>query len=340
MSNNLNMKNGIVLVNLGTPDSPSVKDVRRFLREFLMDPLVVDVAFLIRWILVHFIIAPFRGPKSAKEYQMLWTEQGSPLKFHSMALAQKLSVLLEGQFNIEMVMRYQNPDIRSGLEKLKAAGVEQLLIVPLFPQYAEATTLSIFNKVDLELEKMRWQPDIKKITSFAINTHFIDALTSGLNDEDISATDHIIFSYHGLPERQLTKLDQQCLTSGCCDSLNAKNKLCYKAQCYATSRAVAEKMQIPEDKYTVCFQSRQGNIPWIQPYVDDVIKQQATEGAKHLMVLSPAFVADCLETIIEIGHTYRNLFKDLGGETLVLVPSLNDTDEWVNALHNIILEHD
>ena len=132
MSNNLNMKNGIVLVNLGTPDSPSVKDVRRFLREFLMDPLVVDVAFLIRWILVHFIIAPFRGPKSAKEYQMLWTEQGSPLKFHSMALAQKLSVLLEGQFNIEMVMRYQNPDIRSGLEKLKAAGVEQLLIRKIY----------------------------------------------------------------------------------------------------------------------------------------------------------------------------------------------------------------
>ena len=330
------MKKGILLVNLGTPDSPSVKDVRRFLREFLMDPLVLDIPVIARWLLVHCIIAPFRGPKSATEYQRLWTAQGSPLKIYTTALSHKLSERLGEEYNIAMAMRYQKPDIHSALQKLRAAGTEQLLIVPLFPQYAEATTVSVLNKVSTELKNIDWLVKTKNITYFATDENYIGAVVSRVKTVNAEKIDHTIFSYHGLPERQLKKRNEQCLMENCCADLNEQNQLCYRAQCFATSRALAEKMELSEQQYTVCFQSRQGNIPWIRPYIDDVIREQAKSGAKHLMILSPAFVADCLETIVEIGHTYRKLFKDCGGDDLVLIPSLNDSNEWLDALENII----
>ena len=332
------MKTGILLINLGTPDSPSVKDVRRFLREFLMDPLVVDLPFITRWLLVNCIIVPFRGPKSASEYQRLWTEKGSPLKVHSEELLTKMIAKFEGRFDVAMAMRYQNPDIRCGLQKLKDAGCEELLIVPLFPQYAEATTLSILNKVNSDLENMGWQVKTKNISTFASDEGFIDALVSRVENMDVGSVDHTVFSYHGLPERQLEKLNNGCLKDNCCDVISEKNQNCYRAQCFATTRAIAEKMQLSRQQYSICFQSRQGNIPWIQPYVDDVISALAKNGSRRIRVFSPAFVADCLETTIEIGFTYRKLFKDLGGEELYLVPGLNSADKWVDALENIIIK--
>ncbi|MCP3675508.1 MAG: ferrochelatase [Gammaproteobacteria bacterium] len=330
------MKKGILLVNLGTPDSPSVRDVRQFLREFLMDPLVVDMPLIARWLLVNGIVVPFRGSKSAAEYQRLWTEKGSPLKVHSEALFTKMKERMGSKYSLAMAMRYQSPTIVSGLQELRDAGCEELLILPLFPQYAEATSLSVFNKVADDLKKIGWSVKTKKIYNFATDTGFINALASQANSIKTGEIDHTVFSYHGLPERQLEKMNSGCLKEGCCDDLNEQNNNCYRAQCYATSRALAEKNQFSKEQYSVCFQSRQGNIPWIQPYVDDVISDLAKQGHRKINVFSPAFVADCLETTIEIGHTYRNLFKELGGEELYLVPSLNSSDTWCDALESII----
>ena len=330
------MKTGILLINLGTPDSSSVAHVRKFLREFLMDPLVVDIPFLPRWLLVNLIIVPFRGPKSASEYQRLWTDKGSPLKVHSEELLDKLLVKFHGNFDLALAMRYQNPDIRSALEKLKQSDCEQLVILPLFPQYAEATTLSVLNRVKTDLSDMDWSVNTKIIESFATDDGFIDALVAQASSMDITDVDHTLFSFHGLPERQLTKINSQCLKGNCCDQLTEHNQNCYKAQCFATSRAIAKKIQLSEKQYSVCFQSRQGNIPWIQPYIDNVITDLANGGCRHLRVFSPSFVADCLETNIEIGYTYRKLFQESGGEELYLVPAVNSTDLWVAALENII----
>ena len=336
MNNLENMKKGILLVNLGTPDSSSVRDVRRFLREFLMDPLVVDMPLIARWLLVNCIIVPFRGPKSAAEYQRLWTEKGSPLKVHSEELSTKMTERLRDKYSLALAMRYQSPTIVSGLQELRDSGCEELLICPLFPQYAEATSLSVFDKVDEDLKSMGWLVKTRKINNFATDTGFINALASQTKSIETEQIDHTVFSYHGLPERQLEKMNNGCLKEGCCDILNEKNHDCYRAQCFATSRALAEKMQLSKEQYSICFQSRQGNIPWIQPYVDDVIADLAKQGHRKIRVFSPAFVADCLETTIEIGHTYRDMFKELGGEELYLVPSLNSSDAWCDALESII----
>ncbi len=330
------MKKGILLINLGTPDSPEVPEVRQFLREFLMDPLVIDLPYLSRWLLVNGIIVPFRGPKSAKEYQLLWTENGSPLKFHGERLLAKIQERLAGKYEVALAMRYRNPSIISTLEKLRSSGCEQLLIFPLFPQYAQATTQSTINKVNADLKKMKWDVKTDIIDYFPKDNGYIEALIECAESIRVKAVDHTVFSFHGLPERQLQKLNSNCLNSHCCDQLTAQNSNCYRAQCYATSRAIAEKIQLSESDYTVCFQSRQGNIPWIQPYTDEVIEKLANNGTQRLRVFSPAFVADCLETTIEIGHTYRQLFCDLGGEELYLVPGLNSSDRWVDALIHLI----
>ncbi|PCJ47994.1 MAG: ferrochelatase [Gammaproteobacteria bacterium] len=330
-------KPGILLSNLGTPDSYSVADVRKFLREFLMDPLVIDLPFISRWLLVNLIIAPFRSPKSAAEYQLLWTEQGSPLKTHSLELLNKLTDKLGEQFHLALAMRYQTPSIRNALEELRQKGCEQLLIFPLFPQYAEATTQSVFNKVSDELRLMDWQVNYKKIDSFATDKKFIEAIVSQGEWLKDGSFDHTLFSYHGLPERQLKKKYSACLSKNCCDELTDNNQHCYKAQCEATSSALVEKLGLAEQDYTICFQSRQGKIPWIKPYIEDEITKLAKRGIKNIRVFSPAFVADCLETNIEIAHTYKNLFLSLGGESLTLVESLNSSEGWIEALDNMIV---
>ncbi len=335
---------GILLVNLGTPDSSSVKDVRKFLREFLMDPLVVDLPFVLRWILVNLIIVPFRGPKSSKEYKMLWTKEGSPLKYHSEKLLKKLKEKLTNRYQIALAMRYQSPSIKSALLSLQHKNCDELLIIPLFPQYAQATSLSVINAVKLQLEQMSWVIKPKFLSTFATDEGFIDSIIHQADElktvTDIQ-TDHTVFSYHGLPERQLIKVNADCLTDHCCSQLTTNNEHCYRAQCFATTRALAKKLKLSKEQYSVCFQSRQGRIPWTQPYIDEVIVELAKQGRRHVRVFSPAFVADCLETTIEIGQTYRQLFIQHGGEELTLVPSLNSSDEWVDALQAIInkLDH-
>lgn len=333
------MKKGVLLVNLGTPDSTSVPDVRKYLREFLMDKRVIDIPAISRWLLVNFIIAPFRAPKSANEYKKLFTERGSPLKFYTEDLLDPLRKLLGDEYVVEYAMRYQNPSIASGLDKLRAANVSSIHVIPLFPQYASASTGSVIDKV-MELTKT-WQiiPEMRFTSQFLEEEKFLQVIAqNGKRWMEKTDYDHFVFSYHGLPERQIRKgsVGDQCQLGGCCGKFHERNQYCYRAQCFHTTRLLAEKLGIPEEKYTVSFQSRLGKDPWIKPYTDFIIKDLATEGKKKVLAFSPAFVSDCLETTVEVGEEYLELFQEAGGEQWNLVESLNDDPLWVECLAGIV----
>ena len=336
-------KKGILLVNLGTPDSPKTADVRKYLDEFLMDPRVIDVNPVMRTFLVKGIIVPFRSPKSAKLYQQIWSDEtGSPLLHYSILQHKALQERLGDEYQVELAMRYQSPSIESALSRLKSALVSDIKVIPLFPQYASASTGSVHDKV-MELIK-EWQtiPNISFINSFHDNDRVIETFADNGLKYQPETYDHILFSFHGLPQRQIKKCDHTgsyCLqVDGCCDNINDTNKFCYSAQSYDTARLIAKKLSLPKEKYTVCFQSRLGNDPWVQPYTSKVIAQLAKEGKKRLLVFCPAFVADCLETIYEVTHEYGDEFRALGGEHLQLVESLNDSPLFIDALEAMARE--
>ncbi|MEQ9217776.1 MAG: ferrochelatase [Cyclobacteriaceae bacterium] len=332
-------KQGILLVNLGTPDSTSVADVRKYLREFLSDKRVIDIPAVPRWMLVNLIIAPFRAPKSAAEYRKLFTERGSPLKFYTEDITKLLQDSLGDEYVVQYAMRYQNPSIAAGLETLRSKKVRKIHVLPLFPQYASATTGSVIDKV-MEITK-EWQviPEIVFTSQFLEEGLFIDTFVKkGKEWMDQNEYDHYVFSYHGLPERQIKKasVNNYCQLGTCCQTFNDNNRFCYRAQCFHTTRMITEKLKIPAEKYTVCFQSRLGNDPWVKPYTEEVLKQLAQEGKKKVLAFSPAFVSDCLETTIEVGETYHEQFIELGGERWDLVESLNDDPMWVECLAEIV----
>jgi ferrochelatase len=333
-------KKGILLVNLGTPDSPSTADVRKYLNEFLMDERVIDVNPVLRTILVRGVITPFRAAKSAKLYQEIWSkETGSPLLHYSKLQHQALKDRLGDEYQVELAMRYQTPSIESALERLKANLVSDIKVIPMFPQYASASTGSVQQKV-MELVK-GWQtiPNITFINSFHDDDLMIQTFADNAKKHQPETYDHILFSFHGLPQRQIKKCDHThsyCLQiDDCCDTLNDTNKFCYSAQSYDTARLIAEKMGIAKEKYTVCFQSRLGNDPWVQPYTSKVIEELAYQGKKRLLVLCPAFVADCLETVYEVTEEYGGEFRALGGEHVQLVESLNDAPTFIDALERM-----
>lgn len=331
-------KKGILLVNLGTPDSTKIPDVRKYLREFLMDKRVIDIPFLGRWLLVNGIIAPFRAPKSAEEYRKLFDERGSPLKYYTEDITDLLAKRLNENYSVKFAMRYQSPSIQSALDEFKEEEVSALHVIPLFPQYASATSGSVIDKV-MEITK-EWQiiPDIKFTAQFLEEELFIDTIVDqGKRLMDKTTYDHFLFSYHGLPERQIRKgsYGEYCQLGSCCDTLNEHNRYCYRAQCFETTRLVAAKLGIDSSNYTVCFQSRLGKTPWVQPYTEDVLKELAEKGIKKVLAFSPAFVSDCLETTIEVGETYQEDFVEAGGEQWDLVPSLNAEKKWVDCLEKI-----
>lgn len=331
-------KTAVLLVNLGSPDSPKPKDVYRYLTEFLNDPRVIDLPWLGRFLLVNGIIVPFRHRKSAKVYSELWTENGSPLIHYG----RRTQALLQEKFDESSVkvflgMRYQNPSIVSQLLAIKRWNPDKLIVIPLFPQYASATTGSVIEKI-MRIMKDLWVfPETVFVNQFYDHPLVVEGYVEQGRKFPHTDYDHVLFSYHGLPERQVDKIydDRKCRNHSCEHEINDENKFCYKATCYATTRLIAEKLGIPEDKYTVCFQSRLGG-GWIEPFSDKVIEQWASKGAKKLLVFSPAFVADCLETIIEIGEEYQELFEEKGGEKVQLVPSLNDNPTWIAALEDIV----
>ena len=334
-------KKGVLIVNLGTPDSPSTADVRKYLDEFLMDERVIDVNPVWRTALVKGLIIPFRAPKSAKLYKEIWSDTtGSPLLFYSIRQLELLREKLGDEYQVELAMRYQSPSIESALNKLKDGKVDSIKVLPLFPHYASASTGSVLEKVMEIVRKWQTIPNISFINSFHDNGGMIETFAQNAEKHQPESFDHILFSFHGLPQRQLIKSDHSgvhCLKKdNCCATLTENNKFCYSAQCYDTARLIAARLGIPNEKYTVCFQSRLGKDPWVQPYTSEVIKSLAAKNIKSLLVFCPAFVADCLETVYEVTVEYGDEFKALGGERVQLVESLNDHPLWIKAMEELV----
>ena len=335
-------KIGVLLIQLGPPDSPSTSVVRNYIKEFLNDPRVIDIPWLPRKLLVNGIIVPFRAPKSAKIYKKLW-EIGngvSPLLSYSEKVKNLLQSEFEGQnITVEVAMRYQQPSLEGVLDKMHHANYDKIIILPLFPQYASASTGSAIEKA-MDIIQNWWViPELKIISQFYQNSGYIDSIVAQAKQFDFSQYQHILFSYHGLPERQVDKVynDGLCEDQPCEKELNEFNQFCYKATSYATTRLIAQKLNLEEKDYTVCFQSRLDK-KWLTPFSDKVVEERAKKGDKKILVFSPAFVADCLETIIEIGDEYQEIFEEYGGEKVQLVPSCNDHPLFIGGLKQLIVE--
>lgn len=327
----------MLIANLGTPSSPATGDVRRYLREFLSDPRVLDIAALPRWLLVNAVIAPFRAPRSAEAYRKVWTERGSPLLANGVALRDALAAELGPPFEVALGMRYAEPSLASALDALLAHDLARIVFVPLFPQYASSSSGSALECLHRRVGE-RWNvPALATLPEFFDEPGFVAALAE-IASPRLAAfrPDHVLLSYHGLPERQVRKSDptgRHCLASAdCCDAIGAANRHCYRAQCFATSRALAASLRLPAGAYSTSFQSRLGRTPWITPYTDAVLPELARAGAKRLAVLCPSFVADCLETLEEIGLRGAEQWRALGGEALELVPCANAHPAFVRYL--------
>jgi protoporphyrin/coproporphyrin ferrochelatase len=335
-------KTGVLLVNLGTPNSPSVADVRVYLREFLLDGRVIDFPAPLRWALVNLIIAPFRAPKSAKIYKELWTEKGSPLKINGLSNEKALQTKLGDEFIVKLAMRYQNPSVASKMEEFQKSGIDKLIVIPLFPQYASASTGSVYEKIFDILTKWQVMPELNIVNYFYHYPKFINGFVQNAKKHMAEHSfDHFLFSYHGLPERQIRKGDchkDVCKFSTCCETITERNQHCYRAQCFETTRLLVKALDLKEGTYTTSFQSRLGRDPWIKPYTDDVIKILVKNGSKNILAFSPAFVSDCLETTIEIGDEYKEIFEEAGGEHWQLVESLNETENWIDLLAELVHE--
>ena len=333
-------KKGVLIVNLGTPDDPGYWAVRKYLKQFLLDERVLDISWLGRNLLVRGIIAPFCSRSSSKLYKMLWTPEGSPLKVYGKKLEKELQPLLGEDYEVVLAMRYQSPSIKSAIDKLMDMRVSEIIVLPLFPHYASASTGSVHEEVMRILSKELAIPKLTFINSYYDNEAMIDVFVENAQQFDLPSYDHVLFSFHGLPERQMVKADRgnHCLGSkDCCKTLTTKNQFCYTAQCHVTAYAIAKKMGLSEDQFTICFQSRLGRAEWVKPYTSDVLEVRAKAGDKRLLVFCPAFVSDCLETTIEVSTEYQEEFEELGGEHVDLVPSLNDHPKWIEAVRDMVL---
>ena len=337
------MKTGILLINLGTPDSPKVKDVRKYLTEFLNDPRVIDIPALARFLLVNAIIVPFRSSKSAKLYNQIWSDQGSPLLQHSNNLKNKLQEALGASYVVALGMRYQRPDLNAALNLLKESKVDRIILVPLYPHYASSSTGSSVQKALELISKWEVIPSITTINKFYDYPGYISAIETVARKYNFNEYDFFLFSYHGLPERHIEKSSKHygsntCNFGSCCDALTPNNTYCYRAACFETTRQLVKRLNLPEGKYATSFQSRLDD-KWLKPYSDKIVIEKAKSGVKRMLVFSPAFVSDCLETIYEIGVEYNHYFKENGGEHIQLVESLNAHPHWVETLKQLILEH-
>lgn len=338
------MGRGILLINIGTPESPTVPAVRRYLREFLSDPRVLNMPWIIRWFLVNIIIVPFRAAKSTRAYQSVWTKEGSPLMVHSQRCAEKLQLKLP-QDKVAVAMRYGSPSIQAVMESMMRSGVDELIALPMFPQFSEAATASAIAEFERVIKKNKttWQGKTKIIGDFYVDPGFINAQAQLVRERIESfKPDHLLMSYHGLPENHVQATDRSsnrdhCLIKeNCCVKICDANRSCYRAQSFATSHALADTLGLPQDKWSVSFQSRLGRTPWIQPFTDVVIPELYQKGVRRLMVVCPSFVADCLETVEEIGIRARADWRTLGSEDFSLVPCVNEDDRFIDALVKLV----
>lgn len=331
-------KKAVLLVNLGSPDSPSVPDVRRYLREFLMDGRVLDTPWPIRFCVVNFAILPKRPKESAHAYSTVWTPEGSPL----VVTSRQVQAALQGRLKVpvELAMRYQNPSVDSAVQKLAAQGIQELHLIPLFPHYAMSSYESAVERVK---ESVAQQMPFAKLTvqpPFYDYPEYIEALAASARDHLSQPYDHLLFSFHGLPERHMCKADPtggHCLkAANCCEVPSPAHATCYRAQCFKTVKDFVARAGVPKEKYSVAFQSRLGRDPWLKPYTDFEVERLAKSGLKRMLVICPAFVSDCLETIEEIGIRARDSFRTAGGEKLTLIPCLNEHPAWLHALETMV----
>jgi len=335
-------RTGVLLIQLGTPRSPAVSDVRRYLREFLGDRRVLDMPRLPHWLLLHLVILPFRPRKSAEAYASIWTRDGSPLLLHSRGLAEAVAKQLGDGFTVELGMRYGQPSVREALLRLARADLDRLIALPLFPQHADSSTGSALAHFFELAGGICQGPELSTIGAFYDHPGYIAAMAAmaGAPLQEFRP-DHVLFSYHGLPERQIRKGDTSgCLSSdSCCAAIGATNRDCYRAQCFATTRALVGALALETERHSISFQSRLGRIPWIRPYTDEVLPELASRGIRRLAVLCPSFVADCLETLEEVGIRARQQWMNAGGEDFLLIPSLNSEPRWAEAVAGMIREH-
>jgi ferrochelatase len=332
---------GLLLINVGTPTAPETGPVRAYLREFLSDPRVIDIPAIARWLLLNLIILPTRPAKSAAAYRKIWGQDGSPLMVHHLALAQALQDELGDGVLVVPAMRYGAPSIASGLERLKQAGIDRILVLPLYPQYSSAATGSTLEVVFSQAAKLWNVPSLQVLPPFYDDPGFIGAVASQSRPVlERLQPDHVLFSFHGVPERQVKKSDDtgsHCLAKGdCCETIGTQNQYCYRAHCVQTAKLTAAQLGLQPEQWSIAFQSRLGRTPWITPFTDVVIDEMPAKGIKRLAVVSPSFTADCLETLEEIGMRAVADFKAKGGEALELVPSLNAEPVWVEAVARMV----
>ena len=324
-------RQAILLVNLGSPDSPSVTDVRRYLREFLSDPRVLDSPWLIRQFVLNFCILPSRPKSSAEAYEKIWTREGSPL----VVMSQRVRLLLQQKTDVpvELAMRYGKPSIADVLQQITQRGVDEILLLPLYPHYAMSSYETVVERVR---EVLPSTIRLKVLPPFYNDPDYIRALVAASEESLRKDYDHLLFSFHGLPERHLRLADRsksRCLVKeDCCAVPHAAHATCYRAQAFATVREFVKLANIPPEKYSISFQSRLGRDPWLKPYTDVEIESFPSRGIRRLAVISPAFVADCLETLEELGMRGRESFMHAGGTEYTLVPCLNDHPLWIEAL--------
>lgn len=329
-------KRGIVLMNLGSPDSTEVKDVKRYLNEFLMDERVIDSPYLLRLMLVRGMIVPFRAAKSAHAYQTVWTKEGSPLIVISKHLQEALQVQVDEP--VEIAMRYGNPSPKAAFDSLvkQIPDIEEVVAVPLYPHYAMSSYETAVEYAKEIHAKYKYPFKLTIIPPYYNNEDYINALAESMKPYLQQEYDHVLFSYHGVPERHILKGDitgQHCLkVADCCNVDSPAHMQCYKHQCTRTTQLVAEKLGLPKDKFSLSFQSRLGRDPWLQPYTAVRLSELPKEGIKKILVLCPAFVSDCLETLEEIAMGGKDIFMEAGGESFTMIPCLNVNPLWVKAL--------
>ena len=316
-------KIGVIICNLGSPDSYSIKDVRKYLREFLSDTRVIEVPKIIWWLVLNLFILPFRPRKSAALYKSVWLEEGSPLLVYSKRFLSKIKNLNEKSefIEFELAMRYGNPSLEKALFSLKEKNCRKILLLPLFPQYSAVTAATIFDKVSAILSRWRWVPSLHFVSGYHDNFEYINALAKSIkNHEFFGKQDKLVFSYHGIPKKYFDEGDP------------------YHCFCQKTSRLVAEALGLEENQYITSFQSRlaAAGREWLKPYTSELMEKLPKEGVKKILILSPGFSMDCLETIEEIDEENKEIFLDSGGEAFHYIPCLNDNDEHVEAINNLI----
>ncbi|KTD24708.1 ferrochelatase [Legionella lansingensis] len=327
------MKNGLLLINLGTPDHCTPAAVKRYLREFLADKRVIDLPAPLRYLILHTLILPFRPKQAAHAYKAIWDKEGSPLLINSRKLQTKLQCRLGEEYKVVLGMRYGNPSISEALDEVNDC--ERLTVLPLFPQYSSAATGSAIEKLLKLLATQKSIPTLTVIRDFYHHPGFIKA-QAALIEPYLASHDYLLFSYHGIPERHLAHHGCQTVCANSCPPITQSNQVCYKAQCYMTTRELVRQLNLTKEQYGMAFQSRLGKTPWIKPYTDALLPKLAQQGIKRVAIACPSFVADCLETLEEIGIRAKEQWQRLGGVQLSLIPCLNDTDLWVTGLIEIL----